>query len=40
MIVIPGHGSVGDKSQLTAYRDLLVTILDKAAGLKKPGKSS
>lgn len=39
MIVIPGHGPVGDKSQLTFYRDLLVTVRDKVAALKKEGKS-
>jgi glyoxylase-like metal-dependent hydrolase (beta-lactamase superfamily II) len=39
MIVIPGHGAVGDKSQLTFYRDLLVTVRDKVAALKKQGKS-
>ena len=39
MIVIPGHGPVGDKSQLTFYRDLLVTVRDKVATLKKQGRS-
>jgi glyoxylase-like metal-dependent hydrolase (beta-lactamase superfamily II) len=39
MIVIPGHGLVGDKSQLTFYRDLLVTVRDKVATLKKQGRS-
>jgi glyoxylase-like metal-dependent hydrolase (beta-lactamase superfamily II) len=39
MIVIPGHGAIGDKSQLTFYRDLLVTVRDKVAALKKQGKS-
>jgi glyoxylase-like metal-dependent hydrolase (beta-lactamase superfamily II) len=39
MIVIPGHGAVGDKSQLTFYRDLLVTVRDKVATLKKQGRS-
>ncbi|HEX2714969.1 MAG TPA: MBL fold metallo-hydrolase [Candidatus Acidoferrales bacterium] len=38
-IVIPGHGSVGDKSQLTFYHDLLVTVREKVAALKKQGKS-
>jgi len=33
MIVIAGHGPLGDKSQLTFYRDLLVTIGDKVATL-------
>ncbi len=39
MIVIPGHGPVGDKSQLTFYRDLLVSVRDKVATLKKQGRS-
>ncbi len=39
MIVIPGHGTVGDKAQLTFYRDLLVTVRDKVATLKKQGRS-
>jgi glyoxylase-like metal-dependent hydrolase (beta-lactamase superfamily II) len=39
MIVIPGHGAVGDKPQLAFYRDLLVGTRDKVAALKKQGKS-
>jgi len=39
MIVIPGHGPVAGKSQLTVYRDLLVTVRDKVATLKKQGSS-
>jgi glyoxylase-like metal-dependent hydrolase (beta-lactamase superfamily II) len=39
MIVIPGHGPVGDKSQLTFYRDLLVGTRERVAALKKQGKS-
>jgi glyoxylase-like metal-dependent hydrolase (beta-lactamase superfamily II) len=39
MIVIPGHGAVGDKSQLAFYRDLLVGAREKVAALKKQGKS-
>jgi len=38
-IVIPGHGPVGGKKELTEYRDVLVTIRDRVAGLKKQGKS-
>jgi glyoxylase-like metal-dependent hydrolase (beta-lactamase superfamily II) len=38
-ILIPGHGPVGDKGQLTRYRDMLVGIRDKVAALKKQGKS-
>jgi glyoxylase-like metal-dependent hydrolase (beta-lactamase superfamily II) len=39
MIVIPGHGAVGDKSQLAFYRDLLAGTREKVAALKKQGKS-
>jgi glyoxylase-like metal-dependent hydrolase (beta-lactamase superfamily II) len=38
-IVVPGHGPVGDKSGLIEFRDMLVTIRDKVAALKKHGKS-
>jgi len=38
-IVIPGHGEIGDKAQLTFYRDLLVTTRDKVATLKKQGRT-
>ena len=39
MVVIPGHGAVGDKSQLAFYRDLLTGTREKVAALKKQGKS-
>src|SRR5215470_4881032 len=39
MIVIPGHGAVGDKSQLAFYHDLLVSTREKVAALKRQGKS-
>jgi len=38
-IVIPGHGPIGDKSQLIEFRDMLVAIREKVADLKKQGKS-
>lgn len=38
-LVIPGHGQVAGKTELTAYRDLLVLIRDRVAELKKKGKS-
>jgi glyoxylase-like metal-dependent hydrolase (beta-lactamase superfamily II) len=38
-IIIPGHGPVGNRSALTEYRDMLVTIRDKVALLKKQGRS-
>src|SRR6266852_7652606 len=39
MILIPGHGAIGDKSQLAFYRDLLVGTRERVAALKKQGKS-
>ena len=38
-IVIPGHGPIGNKSQLIEFRDMLVAIREKIASLKKQGKS-
>ena len=38
-IVIPGHGKIGGKPELTEYRDMLVTIHGRVAALKKEGKS-
>jgi glyoxylase-like metal-dependent hydrolase (beta-lactamase superfamily II) len=38
-IIIPGHGPVGDKSQLAEYRDMLVNMRDKVAAIKKQGMS-
>ena len=38
-IIIPGHGKpVSNKSELTAFRDMLVDIRDKVAALKKAGR--
>lgn len=38
-IIVPGHGPVGDRMQLIEFRDMLVTIRDNVARLKKQGKS-
>jgi glyoxylase-like metal-dependent hydrolase (beta-lactamase superfamily II) len=38
-IVIPGHGPIGNKSQLIEFRDMLVSVRDKVSTLKKQGKS-
>ena len=38
-IVIPGHGKIASKPELTEYRDMLVTIHDRVAALKKQGRS-
>jgi glyoxylase-like metal-dependent hydrolase (beta-lactamase superfamily II) len=37
-VVIPGHGKIGAKPELIEYRDMLVTIRDRIAALKKQGK--
>lgn len=39
-IVVPGHGEIGDRKDLVAWRDMLVGIRDKVARLKKDGRSS
>ena len=39
MIIIPGHGPVGNKSDLAQFRDMLVTIRGNVAALKKQGRS-
>jgi glyoxylase-like metal-dependent hydrolase (beta-lactamase superfamily II) len=38
-IVIPGHGPIGNKSELIEFRDMLVATREKVANLKKQGKS-
>jgi glyoxylase-like metal-dependent hydrolase (beta-lactamase superfamily II) len=38
-IVIPGHGPVGNKAELTEFRDMLVYIRASVASLKNQGKS-
>jgi glyoxylase-like metal-dependent hydrolase (beta-lactamase superfamily II) len=39
-IIIPGHGKpVSNKSELKAFRDMLVDIRDKVASLKKAGRT-
>ena len=36
---IPGHGPVGSRADLQAYRDMLKTVRDRVAALKAAGKS-
>lgn len=36
---VPGHGVVADRAQLTAFRDMLVTIRDRVHKLMAAGKS-
>lgn len=38
-IIIPGHGPVGNRAQLIEFRDMLVSIRENVARLKKEGKS-
>ncbi|SAL53518.1 beta-lactamase domain-containing protein [Caballeronia turbans] len=38
-IVIPGHGPVGTRTELIAFRDMLVTVRSNVAALKRQGKS-
>jgi glyoxylase-like metal-dependent hydrolase (beta-lactamase superfamily II) len=38
-IVIPGHGPIGNKAGLIEYRDMLGTVRDTVAALKKQGRS-
>jgi glyoxylase-like metal-dependent hydrolase (beta-lactamase superfamily II) len=38
-VVIPGHGAVGGKADLTLFRDVLVEAREKVAGLKKQGRT-
>src|SRR4029077_2005015 len=38
-VVVPGHGSVGGKSEMIEYRDVLATIRERIAALKREGKS-
>jgi glyoxylase-like metal-dependent hydrolase (beta-lactamase superfamily II) len=39
MIVIPGHGPVGRRPDLVAFRDMLVTVRSDVAALKKQGRT-
>jgi glyoxylase-like metal-dependent hydrolase (beta-lactamase superfamily II) len=38
-IIIPGHGPIGTKTQMAAFRDMLVAIRQKVSALKEQGKS-
>jgi glyoxylase-like metal-dependent hydrolase (beta-lactamase superfamily II) len=39
-IVVPGHGAIGNKQDLIAWRDMLVGIRDNVAKLKKDGRTA
>jgi glyoxylase-like metal-dependent hydrolase (beta-lactamase superfamily II) len=38
-LIVPGHGPVGNRAQLIAYRDMMVAVRGKVARLKKQGKT-
>ena len=38
-VIVPGHGPLGDLKALTTYRDMLVTVRDRIAKLKKSGQT-
>jgi glyoxylase-like metal-dependent hydrolase (beta-lactamase superfamily II) len=38
-LVVPGHGPVGTRTQLIEFRDMLRTVRDKVAALKRKDKS-
>ncbi|WP_421846337.1 MBL fold metallo-hydrolase [Novosphingobium sp.] len=38
--IVPGHGPLGNRTQLIAFRDMLVTVRNKVAALKARGKSA
>lgn len=38
-IIVPGHGPMGNKKELTEFKDMLENIHKKVAGLKKQGKT-
>ena len=37
--IIPGHGPLGNRETLTAYRDMLVTVRDRVQKLKTSGRT-
>jgi hypothetical protein len=39
-IVIPGHGKIGGKQEMTEYRNMLVAIYNRVAALKKEANRS
>ena len=37
--IVPGHGPIADRGALVKYRDVLVTVRDRVATLKKAGRT-
>lgn len=38
-IIVPGHGPLGDRSQLASFLDMLTTVRERVATMKAQGKS-
>jgi cyclase len=38
--IVPGHGPLGNKADLSKYRDMLVVARDRVQKLKNAGKSA
>lgn len=38
--IVPGHGPLGNRAQLIAFRDMLVTVRNRVAALKAKGQSA
>ena len=38
-LIIPGHGAAGNRNQLRQFRDMLVSVREKVAALKKAGRT-
>jgi cyclase len=38
--IVPGHGPLGNKADLTKYRDMVVTARDRVQKLKSEGKTA
>jgi hypothetical protein len=38
-LIVPGHGSIGNRGQLIEFRDMLVSIKERIAKLKNAGRS-
>jgi len=36
---VPGHGPIGDRAQLSVFRDMLVDVRKNVAALKQRGKT-
>ena len=39
-IIVPGHGNPGDRRDLAKFRDMLMAIRDRVAGLKAQGRTA